>query len=66
MAHRSRFCEMLRDFKSLLTRLSRPDMALIRNALLAVLAEHFPDEPSPDLLETIGTQIGQNITMLGS
>jgi hypothetical protein len=42
------------------------NMALIRNALLAVLAEHFPDEPSPDLLENIGTQIGQNITMLCS
>ena len=42
------------------------NMALIRNALLAVLAEHFPDEPSPDLLENIGTKIGQNITMLCS
>ena len=42
------------------------NMALIRNALLAVLAEHFPDEPSPDLLEKIGTTIGQNITMLCS
>lgn len=42
------------------------NMALIRNALLAVLAEHFPDEPSPDLLERIGPKIGQNITMLGS
>jgi hypothetical protein len=42
------------------------NMALIRNALLAVLAEHFPKEPSPDLLENIGAQIGQNITMLCS
>ena len=42
------------------------NMALIRNVLLAVLAEHFPDEPSPDLLEKIGPKIGQNITMLGS
>ena len=42
------------------------NMALIRNALLAVLAEHFPDEPSPELLENIGPKIGQNITILGS
>jgi predicted transposase YbfD/YdcC len=42
------------------------NMALIRNALLAVLDEHFPGHPSPDLLERIGPKIGQNITMLCS
>ena len=42
------------------------NMALIRNALLTVLAEHFPGEPSPELLENIGPKIGQNITMLCS
>ena len=40
------------------------NMALIRNALLAVLAEHFPDEASPALLEKMGPKIDQNITML--
>ena len=42
------------------------NLALIRNALLALLAEHFPDEPSPALLERIAPKIGQNITMLWS
>ena len=42
------------------------NIALIRNALIAVLAENFPDDPTPDLLETIGPKIGQNITMLCS
>ena len=42
------------------------NMALLRNALLAVLAEHFPDESSPELLEKIAPRIGQNITMICS
>jgi len=42
------------------------NMALIRNALLAVLAEHFPDEPSPALLEKLGPQINHNIALLDS
>ncbi len=42
------------------------NLALIRSTLLAVLAEHFPDEPSPALLERIAPKIGQNITMLWS
>ncbi len=42
------------------------NLALIRKALLAVLAEHFPDDPPPNLLERIGPQIDQNITMLWS
>lgn len=42
------------------------NMALIRNALLAVLAEHFPNEPSPDVLEKTGPRIGQNIALLCS
>ena len=42
------------------------NMALIRNALLAVLAEHFPDESSPELLEKIAGKTGQMITMLES
>ncbi len=42
------------------------NLALIRNALLALLAEHFPHQPSPALLERIAPKIGQNITMLWS
>lgn len=42
------------------------NVALIRNALLAVLAEHFPDEPSPELLEKISPKTTQNISMLCS
>lgn len=42
------------------------NMALLRNALLAVLAEHFPGEPSPELLEKIGGKIDENIRMLYS
>lgn len=42
------------------------NVALIRNALLAVLAEHFPNEPSPELLERISPKTTQNITMLCS
>jgi predicted transposase YbfD/YdcC len=41
------------------------NMALIRNALLAVLAEHFPDEPSPAVLEKLGRKTHQSFTMLG-
>ena len=40
------------------------NMALIRNALLAVLAEHFPDEPSPVLLEKFSRNVGHTINML--
>lgn len=42
------------------------NVALIRNALLALLTEHFPDEPSPELLERIAGKTDQNITMLSS
>lgn len=42
------------------------NMALIRNAILAVLAEHFPDESSPELLEKIAARTDQNIAMIGS
>jgi hypothetical protein len=42
------------------------NMALIRNALLALLAEHFSDESSPELLEKIAAKIDQNITMICS
>jgi hypothetical protein len=42
------------------------NMALIRNALLAVLAEHFPNQSSPELLEKIAAKIDHNITMICS
>lgn len=42
------------------------NLALIRNALLAVLAEHFPDEPTPALLENLSRTTDHNITMLRS
>jgi hypothetical protein len=42
------------------------NMALIRNALLALLAQHFPDNASPALLENLSRKTGHNITMLGS
>lgn len=42
------------------------NMALIRSALLAALEDHFPGEPSPNLLERIGPKISQNITLLCS
>jgi len=42
------------------------NMALLRNALLALLAEHFPDEPSPALLENLSRKTDHNITMLCS
>src|SRR5215831_19351277 len=36
------------------------NMALIRNALLAVLAEQFPDEASPELLEKLARRTDKN------
>jgi hypothetical protein len=42
------------------------NLAVIRNALLAVLAEHFPDQPSPPLLEQFARKTDQTITMLCS
>jgi hypothetical protein len=40
------------------------NLALIRNALLAALAEHFPDTPSPVLLEQLSRNTDQSLRVL--
>jgi predicted transposase YbfD/YdcC len=42
------------------------NLALIRSALLAVLAEHFPDTPSPAILEELGSNTDQSLQILCS
>lgn len=42
------------------------NLALIRSALLAVLADHFPDGSSPAVLETLATKTSGNMSMLGA
>ena len=40
------------------------NMALIRNALLAVLAEHFPETPEPAILEQLSRNSNQSFHIL--
>jgi predicted transposase YbfD/YdcC len=42
------------------------NLALIRNALLAVLAEHFPDRSSPAVLENLSRKTDDSIALLCS
>jgi predicted transposase YbfD/YdcC len=42
------------------------NLALIRNALLAVLAQHFPEMASPPLLEEFGRRTNQSLRILCS
>jgi hypothetical protein len=43
-----------------------PNMALIRNALLAILAEHFPQTPGPVIIEQLGRNTNQSLRILGA
>lgn len=40
------------------------NMALIRNALLAILAEHFPETPGPTVIEQLGRNLNQSLRIL--
>lgn len=40
------------------------NLALIRNALLAILAEHFPNTPSPAIIEQLCRKPNQNLRIL--
>lgn len=40
------------------------NMALIRNTLLAVLAEHFPEASGPAILEELGRNLSQGLKLL--
>lgn len=40
------------------------NMALIRNALLAILAEHFPETPGPPILEELSRNTNQALQIL--
>lgn len=40
------------------------NLALIRSALLAVLAEHFPDTASPAIIEQLGRKPDQSLRIL--
>jgi predicted transposase YbfD/YdcC len=40
--------------------------ALIRNGLLALLAEHHPDQPLPELLEQLHSRPGRCLNLLSS
>lgn len=42
------------------------NVALIRNALLALLAEHHPDQPLPELLEQLHSRPGRCLNLLSS
>jgi len=42
------------------------NLALIRSALLAVLAQHFSDSPSPAVLEELGRKTNQSLRILCS
>jgi predicted transposase YbfD/YdcC len=42
------------------------NLALIRSALLAVLAEHFPDTASPEIIEELARQTDQSLQILCS
>jgi predicted transposase YbfD/YdcC len=40
------------------------NMALIRNALLAILAEHFPETPGPTVIEQLSRNPNQSFRIL--
>jgi len=40
------------------------NMALIRNTLLAILAEHFPETPGPTVIEQLGRNLNQSFRIL--
>ena len=42
------------------------NLAIVRNVLLAVLAQHFPDAASPALLEEFGRKTHQSLRILCS
>jgi len=42
------------------------NMALIRNALLAILAEHFPDTTGPEIIEQLGRNHEHGLRTLGA
>lgn len=42
------------------------NMALIRNALLAVLTEHFPDTTGPEIIERLSRDRSQSLKILGA
>lgn len=42
------------------------NMALLRNALLAVLAEHFPEKSGPEIIEQLNRNPNQSLRILGA
>jgi len=40
------------------------NLALLRNALLALLADHFPDRPLPQTLEYLHSRPGQCLALI--
>ena len=42
------------------------NVALIRNALLALLADHYPDQPLPELLEQLHSRPARCLNFLSS
>jgi predicted transposase YbfD/YdcC len=42
------------------------NMALIRNALLTILAEHFPQTSGPTVIEQLGRNLNQSFQILGA
>jgi predicted transposase YbfD/YdcC len=42
------------------------NMALLRNALLAVLAEHFPEKSGPEIIERLSRNPNQSLRILGA
>ena len=42
------------------------NMALLRSALLALLAEHFPEKSGPEIVEQLSRNPGQSLRILGA
>jgi len=42
------------------------NMALLRNALLTVLAEHFPEKSGPEIIEQLSRNPSQSLRILGA
>jgi predicted transposase YbfD/YdcC len=42
------------------------NVALIRNALLAILAEHFPETTGPEIIEQLSRNSNRSLTILGA
>jgi hypothetical protein len=40
------------------------NLALLRNALLAILADHFPGQPLPEIQEQLHSRPGQGLALL--